>query len=315
MKQVRLKKGINLGGWMSQCDYSEERLNGFITEADFEKIASWGMDHVRLPIDYNVIQNEDGSMKEEGLERIDKAAALAEKHGLAILLDLHKTMGYSFDKGENEAGFFKDEKLQECFYRIWETFASRYGGRPDRIYFELLNEIVEKTDLGQWKKISNECIGRIRKHAPDSYVLVGSYHWNAVTTVKELDPPFDGRVIYNFHCYEPLRFTHQGAYWMDEEFQKLRLPFRDSGATEEFFDELFASAIEKAEKEGTCLYCGEYGVIDVASPGDALEWYKVIHKAFEKHGIGHAAWSYKEMDFGISDPRMDDVRDELLKYL
>ena len=102
---------------------------------------------------------------------------------------------------------------------------------------------------------------------------------------------------------------------MDEEFQKLRLPFRDSGATEEFFDELFASAIEKAEKEGTCLYCGEYGVIDVASPGDALEWYKVIHKAFEKYDIGHAAWSYKEMDFGISDPRMDAVREELLKYL
>ena len=27
MGQIKLKKGVNLGGWMSQCDYSEERLN------------------------------------------------------------------------------------------------------------------------------------------------------------------------------------------------------------------------------------------------------------------------------------------------
>ena len=67
MKDIALKRGINLGGWMSQCDYSRERLDGFIREDDIEKIASWGMDHIRLPIDYNVIQNDDGSMKEEGL--------------------------------------------------------------------------------------------------------------------------------------------------------------------------------------------------------------------------------------------------------
>ena len=62
MERIKLKKGVNLGGWMSQCDYSEGRLNGFITEEDIKKIASWWMDHVRLPVDYNVIQNEDGSM-------------------------------------------------------------------------------------------------------------------------------------------------------------------------------------------------------------------------------------------------------------
>ena len=64
---------------MSQCDYSPERLDSFITEPDFAQIRRWGFDHVRIPIDYNVIQREDGTMKQDGLARIDSALALAEK--------------------------------------------------------------------------------------------------------------------------------------------------------------------------------------------------------------------------------------------
>ena len=41
----------------------------------------------------------------------------------------------------------------------------------------------------------------------------------------------------------------------------------------------------------------------------------MIHTAFEKYGIGRAAWSYRQMDFGLSDARMDGVRAELVKVL
>ena len=83
----------------------------------------------------------------------------------------------------------------------------------------------------------------------------------------------------------------------------------------EYFENFFASAIEAAKKNGTTLYCGEYGVIDKVSPEDTLKWFKCINAVFEKHGIARSAWSYKEMDFGLSDTRLDGIRDELLKYL
>lgn len=35
LKEKGFKKGINLGGWFSQCDYSEKTMNEFITESDF----------------------------------------------------------------------------------------------------------------------------------------------------------------------------------------------------------------------------------------------------------------------------------------
>lgn len=315
LKSKGFYKGINLGGWLSQCDYSEDRLNNFIKEADIEKIASWGVDHIRIPIDYNVVENEDGSYNDEGFARIDKALEWCKKYSLNVVLDLHKTAGFSFDFGEKEDGFFESEKLQERFYRLWEEFARRYGDYFDLIAFELLNEVTEKNYIDAWNRISNECIKRIRAYAPNSLILVGSYHNNCASAVKDLATPYDDKVIYNFHCYEPLKFTHQGAYWTDAINQEERISFEKSGVTPEFFDNFFASAIETANKNRTALYCGEYGVIDIVSPEDTVKWFKAIHSVFEKYGISRSAWSYKEMDFGLSDARLDGVREELLKYL
>ena len=41
----------------------------------------------------------------------------------------------------------------------------------------------------------------------------------------------------------------------------------------------------------------------------------MINAAFLKYGIGRAAWSYRRMDFGLSDARMDGVREELLRFI
>ena len=309
-------KGINLGGWLSQCDYSEERLSGFITEADFAQIASWGFDHVRLPVDYNVVRNEDGTMNEAGLRRIDRALGFCDRYGLKTVLDLHKTPGFSFDPQEGELGFFASEKDQRSFFTIWECFAERYGSRGGSIVFDLLNEITEPAFLPAWTKISAACVRRIREYAPDAWILLGSYHHNSVLAVKDLPAPYDEKVIYSFHCYEPHRYTHQGAYWEAARRDiSERIRFAETGVTEAFFEELFSSAVEKAAAEGTELYCGEYGVIDVVPPEDALLWFRAIGPVFERHRIARCLWSYKEMDFGLSDPRMDAVRPELLACL
>ena len=73
LEQYGFYRGINLGGWFSQCDYSDERLDTFITEPDFKQIAEWGMDHIRIPADYNVVENEDGTWNDKGFERLEKA--------------------------------------------------------------------------------------------------------------------------------------------------------------------------------------------------------------------------------------------------
>ncbi|MBR0512383.1 MAG: glycosyl hydrolase family 5, partial [Ruminococcus sp.] len=113
----------------------------------------------------------------------------------------------------------------------------------------------------------------------------------------------------------PLEFTHQGATWTVRIDPAKRMSFEESGTSEEYFEELFSTAIAKAEKYGTGLYCGEYGCIYVVSPEDTLKWYRTINSVFRKHDIGRAAWNYKAMDFGLSDDRLSEVHDKLIELL
>ncbi len=338
--------GVNLGGWFSQCNHTEERYDTFITEEDFKVIAGWGLDHIRLPIDYELVETADGTPVEKGYERIKTAAEWCKANKLNMILDLHKTCGYSFDLGYKESGFFEDEKLQERFYKLWErlaeSFKDVFAGTDREICFELLNEVTDQAYSKKWNAIAKTCIERIRKIAPTTKILVGSYWNNSLASVKDLDEPYDENIVYNFHCYEPLLFTHQGAPWvgknMNPDFRfHLKSKYSDyTKMTSEkvgqigtafgafppdatvdvnYFETIFAEAVKIAENRNVLLYCGEYGAIEKATPEDTLEWYKLISTVFNNHGIGRAAWSYKQMDFGLNDNRLDNIRGDLIKYL
>ena len=335
------QKGVNLGGWLSQCDDTEETYSTFVVEEDIKTIKGWGMDHVRLPFDYELIEDKEGNPVESGYGHIQDAIDWCGKYGLNMVLDLHKTRGFSFDEGEVQTGFFQNRDLQECFYLLWEELAKRFAVYRDMLAFELLNEVTERAYGVVWNCIVHECIMRIRRYAPDIPILVGGYWNNSVDSVKDLDMPFDENIIYNFHCYEPLIFTHQGAPWiptMDTSFRiTIDAPYKDmdkagvkylqqvttgfSGFSSEdtlsakYFEKIFSEAISVAEERDVALYCGEYGVIDRVSPEETVKWYSMINEVFTRYGIGRSAWNYKKMDFGIADDRMDAVRSDLLKYL
>lgn len=335
------QKGVDLGGWFSQCDHTEQRYDTFITKEDFAVIRDWGCDHVRLPIDYELLEDKQGAPREKGYARLEQAIGWARENGLNMVLDLHKTAGFSFDPGEREAGFFENEKYQERFYALWERITRRFGKDADMLAFELLNEVTEKEYGPVWNRIASTCIGRIRAIAPAVSILVGGYWHNSAVSVKDIDVPVDEHIVFNFHCYEPLIFTHQGAYWMPSMDRSFRIPatatFGEMAKADKeqgtlscagyenwpsettlsgaYFKAFMGEAVTAAEAKNVPLYCGEYGVIDNATPEDALIWYRAIHAAFEKYGIGRAAWSYRQMDFGLSDSRMDGVRAELLRCL
>lgn len=335
------KKGINLGGWLSQCqgNYNERHYTEFITEKDIERIASMGLDHVRLPIDYNVIQNEDGSLIESGFAHIDRCLAQCGKNGLNVLLDLHKACGFVFDD-KAYCGFFSDERLQDQFIFLWEELARRYGNR-ENIAFELLNEVTAREFADPWNRISSRAIRAIRKITPETKIVLGGIFNDSIYGLTLLEPPFDKNTVLTFHCYSPLVFTHQGAGWVENMPADFRIPypqsanvyadhsskmfgddfvgefspFGDKTVTSEYFDAMFAPAVELAEKYGLPLYCGEYGVIDQADPESTLRWFRDIHTAHEKYGIARAVWSYKEMDYGLIDPHYDEIYQELIRLL
>ena len=337
------QKGVNLGGWISQYyRRDEEYFNTFITEEDIEEIAALGFDHVRVPVDYNVLEDEEGNVLEAGFNHLEDCRRWCADRGLNMLIDLHECYGYSFDplKDMDRRAFFYDEALQARFLNLWREIAERFKDHADQIAFEPLNEIVLYDVAQAWNDLAGRYIKLMRSIIPDCRLVIGGVCYNSVLTVPLLDLPTTEGIIYNFHCYEPLIFTHQGAYWVDGMPEDFRIgyprtleEYRQTGGIlsadlggavfaegireigEAFFEDIFAPAIEKAAKDDVPLYCGEYGVIDLADNADKLRWLKDIHAVMNKHGIGRALWTYKERDFGMQDEQFADIREEFIRIL
>jgi aryl-phospho-beta-D-glucosidase BglC (GH1 family) len=332
--------GINFGGWLSQKKQTERHLSTFITESDFATVASWGLDHVRIPVDYELVETEGSIRKEEGFLWITRCLEWCQKYHLNMILDLHKTAGYVFDDQNGSREFFSNFAYQARFISLWQEFARRFGQYHEMLAFELLNEIVDPAVSDQWNTLVARTIESIRSVAPEIKILVGGIHHNAPSGIALLDPPADENIVYNIHCYEPIIFTHQTASWTKGMRPDFHIAYPDSidlyrrsaaafskeyteslvkeGVTdveESLFEAVLKEAIEKAEKYNVPLYCGEYGVIDQADLESTLRWYQVITKVFDRHNIGHAAWTYREMDFGLTDSHMAPVVSQIIPIL
>lgn len=339
-KVINLDKGINLGGWLSQCEHNTEHYDTFISKDDIKRIASWGLDHVRVPFDYELLESEDGNTIDTNFKYLDNCIEWCKEYNIVAIFDLHKAFGYSFINAyKSSNNLFNDEQLQQRYINFWQKIARRYGGYSECIVFELLNEIVELEYSEPWNKLSRRVIKAIREYAPETKIIMGGVCWNSISTVNLLEKPYDKNIIYTFHCYEPLVFTHQNAYWVEEikniglvnypitlenmkaecdklsDIQKYTLKKININDEKNIFFSIFKNAVDFAEKNNVMLYCGEYGVIDKAPVDDTLLWYKDINEAFIHYNIGRCAWSYKEMDFGIIDDHYKPIMKQLIKYL
>jgi len=130
----------------------------------------------------------------------------------------------------------------------------------------------------------------------------------------------DRNVVYNFHCYEPFRFTHQGATWAgdwvkglknapypsspeavagvladlpDEKARENMIQYGKENWNAEKIDAVIARAAAWGKKKGVPLTCNEFGVYRKVAPTEArLRWIRDVRTALEKHHIGWAMWDY-----------------------
>ena len=107
-KFAGFEKGMGIGGWLTNykrfhCIRAEyrnvfttgdlEHFQTYITENDIKNIASMGFDHVRVGFDQIVLQNDDGTFKEEHFCLLDNFIMWCKKHALNVVLNLHKAVG------------------------------------------------------------------------------------------------------------------------------------------------------------------------------------------------------------------------------
>lgn len=342
------KNGINLGGWLSQFYIDDDQdgvkkakhFKSFITEHDIERIASWGGDHVRLPLMADVIHDADQTdcLKEEGIRYVDQCIEWCEKYHINILLDLHELDGHC-NMGTELPPVLKDEKIVNRCATIWKLFAKRYKGRNNpMIVFELLNEVHYPTSY-VWIKYYTKMVEAIREIDKDRIIMIGTNDANSVFRFPELKLLEDDNIVYNFHFYDPLVFTHQAARFSEEHMafgKKIHYPGEIKGYVEflqkhpdwgrQYPHTALDTVVDKTtmlkylrgvfdfiKYTGKEVYCGEFGVVDSADLTDRCAWVKDFIEILDENKIGHAYWNYKIMDFGLIDIEDNIISKELVK--
>jgi hypothetical protein len=101
------------------------------------------------------------------------------------------------------------------------------------MFFEAMNE-PGLTDPMAWNRMQEALLQRIRSVAPRHTVLLTGSPTSTAWALSATPPSADSNVVYTFHLYAPMVFTHQGAEWADNGLATVRrLPYPpDRRATE-----------------------------------------------------------------------------------
>jgi glucan 1,3-beta-glucosidase len=158
-------KGVNLGGWLiaekwmtpslfEDTDASDEfsllqvtdgverirrHHKTFMTEEDWEWLASHDITHVRLPVGYWVLEGDAPYISAK--ESLDWAFKMANQYDIKILLDLHGLKGSQNGTiHSGQQGSVHWRKYMDSHFDTLRALARRYRDEPALWGIEIINE-------------------------------------------------------------------------------------------------------------------------------------------------------------------------------
>jgi endoglucanase len=158
----------------------EAYRNNFITGRDFRIIRSFGMNVVRLPFVYSLLEDDDSSfqIRSGGWTHIDRAVDLAEAEGIYTILDLHGAPGrQSAMDHTGRADYnrlFFESGYQDRTVWLWGQIAGRYGDRSAIAAYDILNEAWGSSPAAL-KALALRIYAAIRAVDPDTIIILPSH--------------------------------------------------------------------------------------------------------------------------------------------
>jgi endoglucanase len=288
-----------------------------------------GMTHVRLPL-----RGESFMSRFSGRATI--AAALADfDAALDLLLGLDFAVSADMHPGDDFGrlhGADPDGALA-ALREAWRNLSSAIRRRPaDRVLAELLNE--PHTLDATWRAQAQRLIGDLRDDLPATTFVVGPAPFQRVEALAGWRPFDDRNIVYAFHYYDPMAFTHQGLTWdaadplsrLDgvpfparrEDPGILRLLARlrargdfdlagsidralDRPWTAQAIADQFAPLAQWSAAHEAPVILNEFGALRFKADRRArLAWLAAVRGAAQASGFGWAHWDY-DQGFGLLD--------------
>jgi len=300
-----LARGVNLSHWLSRYyedpgDYDTADFAGCspcVREKDLARIREAGFTHVRIPVDPWMLQQEWAT-----IEHVDSALAWCFRNNLATIVDLHT----------NRPPDLREPLEYELYEQMWLVLVDRYRAHPlgAKLFYELMNEPgPENGSASEWRASIDKLVQAIRRRDLVHPLVVCGAQWSSPNDLTDLGTVHDANVVYTFHFYWPLEYTHQGANWVDE-WSRIRLgglgcgptyPREPDWVSSAVLRELRAAVAFRRLHPDVAIYCGEFGVYKACEPARRTRslWLRDVRKALEANRIGWCVWTYKDEGFGI----------------
>jgi endoglucanase len=324
---MNLRRGTNISHWLSQSKRRGDERRSFFTRKDVRRIADYGFDHVRLPIDEEQMFTPELGKETEAFDLMDAALDWCDAAGLAVIVDLHILRSHHFL--DADPPLYTDKREAERFAEIWRRLAAHLRGRDEsRVAFELMNEPVAKNH-DDWNRVAMVALAAIRESQPTRTVVLGSNRWSHCDTFDALRVPADPNLILTFHFYNPMLLTHYRASWCDTKRYEGPVSYpgwQVDPSTVDALPEPAQSVVRRHNRDygrdamtrdlskplavrartNLPLYCGEFGCVDTAPLDARLRWYRDLVSVFDEHDIAWSNWDWKG-SFGIVDAERRDT--------
>jgi hypothetical protein len=315
---ARLARCVDITRWFWEAsDPTPAYYTTYMRDADLQLIHQLGFSCVRLSIDPGLLYSKVTPAAPDPvmLGYIDTAVNRLLANDLAVIIDLHDDPLKPFEE---------DPDYARGFVVFWRVLAQHFSGLdPDMVFLEVLNEPVFKLHPQQWPVAQQQLLSAMRAGAPRLTLIATGPLWSTVGGLLMVKPVADRNVVYTFHFYEPATFTHQGAEWWVDGLDRYMsgLPYPSASgrcptAVRKFInadvrasalnycagdwdtarlDQLIGSAAQWSQTHRAPIIAGEFGVYcQHAPPADRLRWFRDVHAAFQKYGIGWTLWGYDD---------------------
>ncbi len=313
----RLTRGINLSHWLSQIPtedgaYRREWFDAYIGREDFALLAGGGFRHVRLPVEFELFLDEQqpGALKPEFLPVLDNALDALREAGLAVIVDWHA-------REDTKRRLKDDPAFADTAATLWGALARHLATRdPEWVFLETLNEPAGGMTAAYWSELQQRFVAAIRAAAPAHTIIVTAHLWSSIDELLQLPRLAEDNLVYNFHFYEPMVFTHQSAHWPEmglEPIAGLAYPAEAASKEENLarigdFGRQFLLAYDAdrdwlarrlaiiadwGRRLGVPVTCNEFGVYTHVTPrADRLRWLRDTRELLEEFHIGWTMWDY-----------------------
>lgn len=325
-------RGFNILEFYRPRQYHTTPERRAALEQDFQWMADWGFDFVRIPMSYPcylaydadkgipITPEETVIFRDEAVDAIEETVQLANKHGLHVSLNLHRAPGFCINAGFHEPfNLWKDNEAQEAFYAHWAMWAKRLKHySPELLSFDLVNEPCYKEDMNDqyartkpipgdiYHKVAQGCLEVIHREGEERLVIADGNHGGALVIPELTDLP----IGQSCRGYYPHYVSHYRAGWVWKNPEDAPMPVWPGVIDGKQFNrqslETFYQPWIDLVKQGVGVHCGECGCFNETPHDVFLAWFNDQLDILTSNGIGWGLWNFRGT-FGLLDSGRKDV--------